>query len=852
MPARHPHPPRAGLWLLRKFAGPADFEYASGDLTETYEQLVETQGQAKAKRWFLLEVMKGLPGFMKNVLYWKISMFRNYAVIAFRNMFRDRIFAVINLLGLAVGMACFILISMWIRDELSYDHFHAHKDRLYQVIIIHPNGIHDPNSPYALAPILANEYSEIEAQIRIFELGAIRTCSFRYHPPGRPPAQFYENQVILVDPAFFTMFSFPFKSGSPESVLQTPYSVVISEAAAARYFGEENPIGKNLTFNSRADLTVTGVVRVPANSHLRFDFAAPLDDPMLSNWNWADPSYVLLREGVDLPEFREKIAGSMNRHFPNPLPGQFKVDLLPITKAYLHFGRQVYVYIFSVVAVFILLIASINYMNLATARASSRSKEVGLRKVVGARHRQLVQQFLGESVLTTGMALVPALLLVKLSLPVLNNLTAKQLSFNLFLNPGVVLFIVGLAVAVGVLSGLYPALFLSTARPADTLKAVPLARSGRSAFRLVTVVGQFAISIFLIASTVLVFRQLNFMRNRPLGIRMDHVVKIPVNEPLLGQFASLKSELQSHPGILNVTAGQAVPYDDDYKTGVEWDGKDPDLVPLVRYSITQLDYIETFGMEMVAGRSFSPEHPDDWNNFVINEAAARYMKMEEPVGKRLRFWGRDGTIIGVIKDYHQVSLHREILPQVLTINPRLHNALKHIFIKIRPENIPETLRVIQEAAVKRAPTYPFEYSFVDQGVDSLYVSEQRLGKIFSYFALIAVVISCLGIYGLSAFMVEKRTKEIGVRKVMGASVLNIVAMLSRDFGRWLAAANLITLPIGWYAMHRWLQNFAYRTDLTIGTFLAAAGVAVLAAAIPAGYHALRAASCNPADALRYE
>jgi putative ABC transport system permease protein len=847
-----PRPSRASLWLLRKFARPEEFEFALGDLTEAFGQQVERQGLAKAKRWFLLEVMKGLPGFVKNALYWRISMFRNYAVIAFRNMLRDRTFAVVNLLGLAVGMACFILISLWIRDELSYDRFHARKDRLYQVMIIHPNGIHDPNSPYALAPTLASEYPEIEAQTRIFELGAIRTCSFRHQSPGRPPAQFYENQVILVDPAFFSMFSFPFKLGDSETALRTPSSVVISEAAAARYFGAENPMGKSLTFNGRADLTVTGVVRVPANSHLRFDFAAPLDDPMLSNWNWADPSYVLLREGVNLPEFRRKIAGSMNRHYPNPLPGQFTVDLLPITKTHLHFGRQAYVYIFSVVAVFILLIACINYMNLATARSSSRAREVGLRKVVGARHSQLVQQFLGESVVMAGLALVLTLLLVKLALPALNSLTAKQISFNLFQNPGLVLFAAGLAVAVGILSGLYPAFFLSTARPAETLKSSPLARSSRTSFRLVTVVGQFAISIFLIACTVMVFKQLNFMRNQPLGFRMDHVIKIPVNEPLLRQFMNLKSDLQSHPGILNVTAGQSVPYDDDYKTSVDWDGKDPDLVSLVRYSITQIDYIETFGMEIVAGRSFSLEHPDDWNNFVINEEAARYMKMDQPVGKRLRFWGREGTIIGVVKDYHQVSLHREIMPQVLTINPRLHNALKYIFIKIRSENMPETLRIIQEAAVKRAPTYPFEYSFIDQEVDSLYSAEHRLGSIFFYFAALAVVISCLGIFGLSAFMVEKRTKEIGIRKALGASVLSIVAILSRDFGRWLVAANLIAWPLVWYAVHRWLQNFAYRTDLTIGILLAASGLAVLATAIPAGYHALRAASCNPADTLRYE
>ncbi len=852
MSASPPHPPRFASWLLRKLAGPADYDFAVGDLTETFAELARTAGLAKARRWFFLEVLKGLPGFLKNGLYWKASLFRNYTVIALRNMLRDRTFAFINLLGLAVGMACFILISLWVGDELSYDEFHARKDRLYQIIIVHPNGSHDPNSPYALAPALAEEYSEIAAQARLFEVGATQTCSFRYLPPDRPPVQFYEPGVVLTDPVFFSMFSFPFRDGSPETALRDPSSVVISEAAASRYFGPENPLGKSLNFNNRADLTVTGVVRVPANSHLRFDFVAPLRDPQRDNWNWADPSYLLLREDVDLAEFRAKIAGSMNRLFPGRLPGQFRVDLLPLTKSYLHFGRQAYVTIFSVVAVFILLIACINYMNLATARSTNRRREVGLRKAVGAKPGQLVQQFLGESVLTATLALLLTLLLVKLALPTLNGLTGKRLSFDLIQDPGLILLMFCLATAVGVLSGLYPAFFLTAVKPADTLRAALPSRSGRSAFRWVTVVGQFAISIFLIVCTGVVFKQLNFMRHRPLGFRPDHVVKIPLNDPLRRQFFSLKNELQSHPGVLNVTAAQDVPYDDDYKTGVEWEGKDPDLVPLVRYSITQIDYIETFGMEVVAGRSFSRERPEDANNFVINQEAARYMKMEEPVGKRLLFWGLEGMIIGVIKDYHQVSLHREILPQVITINPRLHNYLKYLFIKVRSENVPETLRFIREATVSRAPDYPFDYSFIDQGVDGLYLAEQRLGRIFAAFALLAIFISCLGIFGLSAFTAERRTKEIGIRKTLGASVSTIVAMLSKDFGRWLAAANLVAWPLGWYALNRWLRNFAYRTEPTLGIFLAAGGLALLAAAAPVWYHALRAASSNPADALRYE
>lgn len=780
-------------------------------------------------------------------------MFINHLKFGLRNIKRHKLFSFINIAGLAVGMACFILIMLWVQDEQSYDKFHANKDQLYLVTIIHPNDITDPNVPYALVPIMANEFPEIADYTRIYDLGALRTCSFGYRPDNGPSKMFYEDKVNLVDPSFFSMFSFPFIYGDPKTALQSPDSLVISEKMASKYFGQTNPLGEKLTFNNQADVIVTGVVRVPANSHLQFDFVAPLRDKLLTDWNWRDPSYVLLNEDVSLPEFRAKIAGILNKHSPYPKADSFKVDILPVSDIYLNFGRRTYVYLFSIIALFILFIACINYMNLATAGSANRTREVGLRKVAGARRAQLVGQFLGESVLMSLLALVLSLILVKLFLPLLNNLTGKQMALALFQDLFIFSLLLGLVIAVGLISGIYPAFFLSAGKPADTLKGPVGFKNRHSLFRVVTVTGQFIISVLLIAGTAVVFNQLNYIKERPLGFKTDHIIKVPLNRTLLLGFDSFKNELRQNPNILNVTASQAVPYDEDLKTsGLEWEGKDPGLVPLVRYSITDVDYLETFEMEILDGRSFKKEYPADRNNYIINEEAAKYMGMESPVGQQLKFWGVRGTIIGVVKNFHHVSLHREILPHIISINTGNFRWLKYIFIKVTAGNIPDTLNYIGKVSQKYAPDYPFEYSFIDRGVDNLYQSEQKLGKIFGYFAFIAILISCLGIFGLASFTAERRTKEIGIRKTLGASVSSIVVLLSKDFSRWVLLANIIAWPLGWYAMHKWLENFAYRIDLSLVLFLFAGVLSFITAALPIGFHSIKAATTNPVNTLRYE
>ncbi len=849
-----PIPPRLPGKLLELLAGPDDSAFAAGDLEEKFATIAGESGPAGARRWFYLEVLKAIPGFLRNALYWRTAMIRNYVTIAWRHMVRSKLFTLTNLLGLAVGMAAFTLITLWIRDEKSMDDFHTLKDRLYQVVIIHPDGVWDPNSPYALAPILAEEYPEIAAQTRVFELASIATCSFRYLPPGQPPVQFYEDGVIQVDPSFFSMFTFPAVSGTPESALESPTSIVISSAAARRYFGDEDPLGKTMTFNGALTLKIAAVVEVPLNSQLRFDFAAAIGPDMRTNWNWADPSYVLLRPDADPAALREKIAGIMNERIPGSLPGEFTVDILPLAKSYLRFGRGFYVDVFSLVAVFILLIACVNFMNLATAASANRAREVGLRKVVGARRSQLVQQFLGESVLMSGAALALSLVLVRAFLGPLNALTSKEMSFDPFGDPHLVIFLFGLVLVVGLLSGLYPALFLSKVGPTRTLKGSPHAPvGGHSAFRIVTVTAQFTLSVLLIAGTIVVGRQLEYMRNRPLGLQTDHILKIPANRILLSRMGAFEAELKTHAGILRVTAGQAVPYDDDYKTnGVEWRDKDPGLVPNLRYSLVRAGYVETFGLEILEGRSFSDERTGDLENFLINEEAARYMGLVSPVGERLSFWGREGTVIGLVRDFHQVSLHREIMPQIMTANPAFSGRLKYAFVKIRPDNVPETLASIRRAFENISPMFPFEYEFIDKGIDDLYAAEERLGRIFAIFSFLAIFISCLGIFGLAAFTAERRTKEIGLRKVLGASVPDISLLLSRSFASWLVMANLIAWPIGWYAMHRWLERFAYRRELSLTVFLASGLLSLVAAAIPVALQSLRAAAQDPIDSLRYE
>ncbi len=780
-------------------------------------------------------------------------MIKNYLKIALRNIKKYKGYSFINITGLAVGLACFILITLWVQDELGFDKFHKKKDNLYLLTITHQNGIVDRNVPYALAPLMADEYSEIDGFTRIYEYGNQVQSFFKYRPDNGPMVIFNESNIDLVDKHFFSMFSFPFIKGTAGNALKVQNSVVISEDIAEKYFGNDNPMGKILNLNNQRNLTVTGVIHIPDNSHLQPDFIIPLQQGLENDWTWRDPSYVLLSQKTNLLQFKDKIAGFMNKKMPYNSRMSFQLGLLPITKVHLGFGGKTYVTIFFLVAVFILLIACTNYTNLATARSANRTREVGLRKVAGARKGQLIKQFLTESVLTSLVSFLFSLILVWLFLPLLNNLTNKQLSFYLIQNYSMILFLLPVILLVGILAGIYPAFFLTRLKPVDSLKGSGEKVGRRSRFRIVSVVGQFAISVILIMCMVIIFKQLNFVKNRPLGFSTDNVIKIPINKSLLPELKKYKNILAQNPGVLQVTAGQSVPYNEDYKTsGIKWDGKDPQLTAMVRYSISYFNYLETFGMKITDGRSFRYNNAADINKYIINEKAAEYMGMKNPVGKRLSFHGIEGIIIGVVKNYHHVPLHREIMPQVFTVHPRHWNALRYIFIKIAPQNIPQTLQFIRKETTALAPQYPFSYSFLDQEMNKLYQSEQKMGQMIGYFAFLAIFISCLGLFGLASFMSEKRTKEIGVRKVLGASISGIVVLLNKQFIKWVLLANIFAWPLAYYVMSNWLKSFAYKTNIGIWVFLSASLIALIIALFTVSYQAIRVAMAHPVDSLRYE
>ena len=649
-------------------------------------------------------------------------MIRNYLLIAFRNLVSYRLHTFINLIGLTIGLAGFIIIFLWINDELSFDESLKNKDRIYQLTIRHPTDIKDPNVPYILPVLLANEFSEISYFTRIVRLSNKMTCSFQYRDKKNRQQSFIEQNVSLVDTSFLSIFSYPFIFGDRNSALTNRSSVVIKKEIALKYFGAEDPTGKILTLNNNENYTVTGVFEQTGKSHLIFDFILPIPQSHYNVWNWSDPSYILTSENANIPVFKSKIAGYFNRHQPYNLKGNFVLGILPITSSYLGFGRMKYNYIISVVALLILFIAGINYVNLSTANFTKRAKEMLVRKVAGANRPQLMFQLLGESIILSLIALFIALILVELILPEFNSFFNRSLQIGYSTSVSTILYFILIASFFGFLAGVYPAIFLSTKRLFNTFKSI----SRISKFRNYTIIGQFVISILLIMCSIIVIKQLNFIQNTPLGFDPTYIIKIPINRELGSKFDTYSNEILKNNNILNITCGQSVPFNEDYKTGgIDWQGKDPGLSPLFRYSITTNKFVETFGMTMVKGRSFSKDYPSDLSNFIVNEEAVKFMGLENPIGEKIKMWEDEGEIIGIVKDFHHVSLHKKILPHIISINPKHYGALKHIFIKISSTEIQQSIDHIQETTKKFAPETAFEFKFIDEEIIILYDSEKK-------------------------------------------------------------------------------------------------------------------------------
>jgi putative ABC transport system permease protein len=807
----------------------------------------------------------------------EIIMLKNYLKIAARNFLKYKAYSFINVAGLAIGIACCVLMLLYVQKELSYDRFHQNAERIYRVIVDESNEgnvRHLANTYAPLAPALQAEFPEISRIVRFFP----HSVTVERDEQKR----FQEEHFFFVDSTVFEVFSFAFMRGDPGAALHEPNALVITAAVAHKYFGDENPVGQILTIENRLDLKITGVLQnVPHNSHVDFDFLANINSAsaLMGNWlltrGWHWPpmyTYVLLPQNYSASAIENRMPELVREHLPKDLASRQALRLQPLTDIHLHSDLEneiaptsniAYVYVFSAIAAFVLLIACFNFMNLATARAAKRAKEVGLRKVIGAQRGQLIKQFLGESLFYAVLALLLALVLVEVFLPTFNTLLGKQIEMSYTNNLGVVFGLLALTLIVGVLAGSYPALFLARFRPVQALHGKALSGiGGRSPLRLraVLVVVQFVISIGLIVVTLVVNEQAQFIQNKRLGFDKERLVVVSLRDEAMQQnLAAIKNALLSQSGVSDVTTISNFPWEQGYYDFyIRAEGMKADEKFNMPTLLVDHDFIRAFGMEIVAGREFSKEHTTDAQEaFILNEAAVKKLGWDSAIGKKIEMEAvasgkpRAGRVIGVVKDFHLRSLHYEIEPLVMLVSPELYY-FDNLAIRLDAKNIPQTLAGLEQQWRELAPHRPFECFFLDEVFDKLYRKEQKLAQVFRYFSAIAIFVGCLGLFGLASFIAEQKTKEIGIRKVLGASVAGIVGLLSKDFAKLILLANVITWPGAYYAMNRWLQGFAYRIDLELVTFLIAGALALALALLTISFQAVKAALANPVEALRYE
>jgi len=790
------------------------------------------------------------------------SLIWSYIKIALRKVKRHKGFSFINIAGLAIGMAACILILIWVQDELRYDRFHKNADQIFRINTVDTSGgqtFIQAGSPAPLGQALMEEVPEVENFVRV-QAG---WGNWHLHHGEK---SFQEEYLAAVGPTFFEIFQFPFIKGDPKTALKDRYSIVLTEDLEQKIFGDEDGFGKIIQLNN-TDMTVTGIIEnLPRNSHLYFTFAFPAinmtkwRESKLDEWTYTQfATYVVLRKDADTSEVNKKMMDIINKHLPDV---QGSVYLQPLKDLHLHSthintwmlaypnkGNITYVYLFSLTAFCILLLACINFMNLSTARYAARAKEVGMRKVVGARRSDLIKQFLGESTLLTFLALLIAVLLVELSLPTFTRLAGKEMSL---LQSGNFRILVGLfiiALVTSLISGSYPAWFLSGFQPVKVFKNIELLGARRGgAMRKVLVILQFTFTIALIICTAVIYLQLHFMQNKDLGYDKEHIISFAGYNDYETNFEAAKSELLQNPNILAACRGFPPPSGEWGTTEVDWEGKDPSVEVKIGRGSCSNDYLKVFNLKLAEGRFFSKELADDAQNWVLNETAIKAMGLENPIGKWFSYSGQKGTIIGILKDFHGASLHNPIAPIAMQPTQGFF-----VFVKIKPENTAEVLSFLKIKWDKFVGSHiPFRYGFIDENIENWYRTEQRIGKIFRYFTILTVFIACLGLFGLASFMAERRTKEIGIRKVLGAGVSGIMLLLTKEFAKWVVVANVVAWPAAYLVSKQWLQGFAYRIELGWEIFVCSALVALAIAVGTVSYQALKAATANPVKALRYE
>lgn len=845
-------------WLCREEL----LEEVQGDLQERYYLRVQKLGEKKARNLYIREVLAYMrPSIIKRGITtqpFNTHMIQNYFLIAYRNLLRFKAYTLLNIMGLAIGIACSILILLWVQNEMIYDKFHKNASSLYRITADAGEMRSAYTSP-AIAPTIQARIPYVEKVLRL------RSTENVVEVDGR---QFEEKNGFFADSSFFDVFTFPLNQAAHVSLLQQPDEIILTKQLARKYFGQENVLGKTILLDGKHLFKIAGILdNIPATSHLKFDYLLPISflaktQPEIRENSWnAFLYYTYLQlsskiEKKDLPEVERRITSLFEEHVPQA-KGQIKFGVQPLTAIHLHsklsndvdgHGNIAYVRILSLVAAFILLLACINFMNLSTARSARRAKEVGLRKVIGARRDQLIGQFLGESLLLSFMALLAAIVILLLTQP----FTQELIGFNVLtrlLDKETIISLLCITSLTGLLSGCYPAFYLSSLGLQSILKKGKTLTYS-SGLRSSLVVIQFVIAIGLILGTVVVHSQLKFIQYKHLGFDKENLLCIPMKGKLWDNYQTLRSKLASSSITSRFTVISDLPTNLQSHGDVEWEGKNKQQIMLFNRTSVDENFLEVFGTQLLSGRNFLPATKSDTGKVIINETASSIMGLrpDNAIGKTIMSGTTRHTIIGVVKDFHFRPLHQPIEPLMLQHNTWGGN----VIVKIKPGQFEQTLTTLEEMYQELNAGYEFSYGFIDQDLDKLYRTERRMASIFTGFAILSILISCLGLFGLTAYVAEQRTKEIGIRKVLGASVFNIVVHLANDFLKLILFGFVIGAPLAAYFMQRWLEDFAYRIELTLWMFALAIGLTLLVALLTVSFQSIKAALANPIKSLRNE
>ena len=791
-------------------------------------------------------------------------MIKNFFLITFRNIARHKGFTFINVTGLAIGLAASILVLLWVQDELSFEKFNLNAKKIYRVEedqFYSGDRYHVTVTPFPSGPVWKEKIPEIKEQARV--LPWLPRLLFR-----QEDKVFFESSVAAADSSILKMFTFTMLMGDKETALNTPHSIVLTIKLATKYFGNTNPIGKSITLENKYQFLVTGVMKdLPKNTMFTFEALLPysfLKETGAVDNSWGSNSiytFVLLQKDADISAVNKKLTDIVVENNPQITT---KYLLFPLKDIHLHgqFGFKeskgpvVVVYIFALIAIFILLIACINFINLSTAKASARGKEIGIKKVAGADQRSMIVQFMVESLLLVAIAMVFALILIGLSLGVFNSVSGKSFRLTDLLHLKFIISFLLIGLFAGLVSGVYPALYLASFKPVAVLKGETVSGKSNGRLRQTLVVVQFTLSILIAISAIFMYRQLKYLQGKELGFNKENLICIPMTDNMKSKYYSLKKELQKETLVQGVTASTWNPVMIGSNSGgASWDGKDPDKQVLIGTNGIDYDYLGTMKMELLSGRDFSKDFASDMardttGNFLVNEEVVKIMGIGDPVGKTFRFMGLNGRIVGVMKNFHFKGADQAIEPVAFALAGT--DYLRVILIRLTQGDIPASLKSVEKVWKEVIPEYPLQYTFTDQDYENLFRSQMRLTSLLKYFTILAVIIACLGLYGLASYSAERRTNEVGIRKVMGAGSLAVMYSLSKEFLLLVIISIVIAVPVGWIIVNNLLKQFAYRIDLSMIVFAGISLGAIIIAMLTVSFQAYKASGTNPAEALKIE